>query len=135
MTSFSVKSWFSLVLVTFLVGCADATKGAFVTSISPEKAAQFASEALKAVGFQVKSEHASGGIVSGEKYALSRWSGPALTEMKVTVKPLDQGARVEVEVIPPSAAYGSAQIPLDDYAYTLRLLVPDLTAVNSKKDG
>lgn len=121
--------------MTSLAGCADATKGTFVTSVSAEKASQLASEALKAVGFQVKAEPASGGIVSGEKYAMARWSGMAITEMKVVVKPLERGARVEVEVVPPSAAYGSAQIPLDDYVYALRLLMPDLTAVNSKKDG
>lgn len=135
MTPARMNLWALFLLMTSLIGCADATKGAFETSVGPEKASQLASEALKAVGFQVKAEQASGDTISGEKYALARWSGPALTEMKVTVKPMERGARVDVEIIPPAAAYGSAQIPLDDYVYALRLLVPDLTAVNSKKDG
>lgn len=129
------KAIAALLVVISSTGCADATKGAFETSVGPEKATQLASEALKAVGFQVKTEQGSGGTISGEKYALARWSGPALTAMKIRVKPMERGARVDVEVIPPSGAYGSAQVPLDDYVYALRLLVPDLTAVNSKKDG
>jgi hypothetical protein len=113
-------------LAAWLAGCADEVKGTFQTKLPAEKVLEFAGQAMTGIGFSVKVSDSKGRMVVGEKNAMARWSGPALTQLKVAVNSTDSGSRVDVALIPPSGAYGSAQIPFKDYVYALRLLVPDL---------
>lgn len=113
-------------MVAALAGCADEVKGTFQTKLPAEQVLESAGQAMKGIGFGVRVSDSKGRVVVGEKYAMARWSGPALTQLKVAVNSADSGSRVDIALIPPSGAYGSTQIPFDDYVFALRLLVPDL---------
>ena len=113
-------------LVAWLAGCADEVKGTYQTNVDAEKALQSAGQAMKGIGFNVKVSDSKARVVVGEKNAMARWSGPASTQLKVAVNSADSGSRIDIALIPPSGAYGSARIPFNDYVYALRLLVPDL---------
>jgi hypothetical protein len=113
-------------MLAALAGCADEVKGTFQTKLAAEMALQSAGQAMKGIGFNIKVNDSNARLVVGEKYAMARWSGPALTQLKVAVNSADSGSRIDIALIPPSGAYGSARIPFNDYVFALRLLVPDL---------
>jgi hypothetical protein len=104
------------------------SRGIFVSRQPSEQVFEATQTALRLVGFSVGNPQQAGEsmTVTGQKFAMATWSGPAPVYINVIVTPLPQGAKISVEVIPPSTAYGSSALPFHDYQYAMSLVLPDL---------
>ena len=133
-----------LVLLTSLAnGCtgesSKTSSAVFFTSTIGEPVVQATQTALKLSGYRVTATADTsdpGGplqrAIRGERFGMVNAFGPRLVHIRILVTPLEKGSQIEVEVIPPSGAYGSSAIPLHDYQYALLQVLPDLV-VKSKQ--
>ena len=126
--------WITGLLLLSLAACTDestrASRGTFASRLPAEQVFEATKTALKLVGFSVSpdsQQDENSMMVTGQKNAMATWAGPAPVYINVTVTPLQQGAEISVQVIPPPRAYGSSGLPLHDYQYALSLVIPDLT--------
>jgi hypothetical protein len=116
------------------MGCADPTTGTFQTVINAEDTLAAAKTTLKLIGFDVQTNSEKEGTIYGNKYAMATWYGPAQVQINIAVKAIGTGSQMQVEVLPPWGAYGTTNIPFDDYAYALKLLIPELKQVAIQRD-
>jgi hypothetical protein len=105
-------------------------KGTFRTKVETGKAFTSVSDALRGIGFLVKDNNVDTGLLMAEKYALVKWNGPARVHLNVKIEKMDSETELRVNVIPPSGAYGRTRIIFDDFAYSLRNQIPDMTMVS-----
>jgi len=118
-------------------GCFDGSSkissAVFTTTSSGDAVAQATKDALKMVGYNVGEKTDSKGAaegsrtIHGERAGMVTAMGPAVLHIQIVVTPSEKGAEIQVDVIPPSGAYGTTAIPLHDYQYALSQLLPDLT--------
>jgi hypothetical protein len=132
-----------MLLMGLMTGCvgdsSKASSAVFFTSTIGEPAVQATQTALKLSGYQVTATADTsdpGGppqrAVRGERFGMVNAFGPRLVHIRILVTPLEKGSQIEVEVIPPSGAYGTSAIPLHDYQYALRQVLPDLVVKSTK---
>lgn len=127
-------------LTTGCVGESSKTSSAvFYTSANGEPVIEATQTALKLSGYRVtatgNTKDPSGSLhqaIRGERFGMVNAFGPRLVHIRIVVTPLEKGSQIEVEVIPPSGAYGTSAIPLHDYQYALSQVLPDLV-VKSKQ--
>ncbi len=130
-----------VVLVGVTSGCFDASNkissAVFTTKLSGDPVAQATKDALKMIGYKVGEKADTKGAaegsrtIHGERVGMVTAIGPSVVHIQIVVTPSDQGAEIQVDVIPPRGAYGTTAIPLHDYEYALSQLLPDLS-VKSK---
>ena len=123
-------------------GCRDKSSSAvFATHGEGEPVVQATKNALGMIGYRVNENPDTKDIknidgrpraIFGERMGMVTAIGPAMVLIRIVVTPLEKGSQIEVDVIPPTGAYGTAVIPLHDYQYALSQIIPDLT-VKSKR--
>ena len=121
-------------LTTGCVGESSKTSSAvFFTNEIGEPVVQATQTALKVSGYRVTAtsdtKDPNGSplrAIHGERFGMVNAFGPRIVHVRIVVTPLEKGSQIEVEVIPPSGAYGTTAIPLHDYHYALSQLLPDL---------
>jgi len=132
----------SLVLLIGLTqGCSNSNKIAsavFATKTSSELAVEATKQAIKMIGYLVgektdTKEAAKGSwAIEGERISMVTAIGPAKVHIHIVISSLEKGSEIQVEIVPPTGAYGSTALILHDYQYALSQLLPDLS-VKSKK--
>jgi hypothetical protein len=134
---------FSLVLLIGLTqGCSDSNKistAVFATKSAGESAVEASKNALKMIGYYVgektnTKEAAKGSLaIDGERMGgIITAIGPAKVHIHIVINSLEKGSEIQVEIVPPTGAYGSTALILHDYEYALSQLLPDLS-VKSRK--
>jgi hypothetical protein len=121
-------------LTTGCIGESSKTSSAvFHTNAIGEPVVQATQTALKLSGYRVTTTSdttdPSGLLhqaIRGERFGMVNALGPQLVYIRIVVTPLEKGSQIEVEVTPPSGAYGTSAIPLHDYQYALSQVLPDL---------
>lgn len=118
-------------LVLELAGCTGDVEGVFKTKLDHEKSLTATLDALRAIGFSVKTRNTEVGVLSAEKFDMVRWNGPALVHIHVKLHEIEAGTELRVQVIPPSGAYGSSRVPFENFAYSLNNHIPDIAVVSA----
>jgi hypothetical protein len=126
-------------LMGLTTGCRDKSSSAvFATNRVGEPVVEATKNALSMIGYRVnentetKDTNESPRGIHGERLGMVSGIGPARLRIRIVVTPLEKGSQIEVDVIPPTGAYGSTVLPLHDYQYALSQVIPDLT-VKSKR--
>src|SRR6476659_1900159 len=132
----------SLVLLIGLTqGCSNSNKissAVFATKTSSERAVDATKQAIKMIGYLVgektdTKEAAKGSrAIEGERISMVTAIGPAKVHIHIVISSLEKGSEIQVEIVPPTGAYGSTALILHDYQYALSQLLPDLS-VKSRK--
>ena len=131
----------SLVLLIGLAqGCSNSNKSSsavFATKTSSELAVEATKQAIKMIGYLVgektDTKEATKGsrTIEGERISMVTAIGPAKVHIHILISLLEKGSEIQVEIVPPTGAYGSTALILHDYHYALSQLLPDLS-VKSK---
>jgi hypothetical protein len=126
-----------VLLLGLTSGCGDSSKissAVFTTKTSGEPVVQAAKDALRMIGYQVgekgdtKATSESPPAILGERVGgMVTAFGPATVHIQIVVAPLGKGSQIQVDIIPPTGAYGSTALPLHDYQYALSQLLPDVS--------
>ena len=133
----------SLVLLIGLAqGCSDSSKissAVFATKSSGKPAVEATKLAVKMIGYIVgekpdTKEAAKGSLaIDGERMGgMITVIGPRKVHIHIVISSVEKGSEIQVEIVPPTGAYGSTALILRDYQYALSQLLPDLS-VKSKK--
>jgi hypothetical protein len=130
-----------VLLISSIQGCSDSNRissAVFATKTSGDPVVEATKNALKMIGYLVgektDAQEATKGsrVIGGERMGMVTAIGPAKVHIHIVVSSLEKGSEIQVDIIPPTGAYGSTALILHDYQFALSQLLPDLTVKSTK---